>query len=189
MNEFSSALFNATDGRAYLREVTVSLPRTWRTKHIACSLMEPLISTSPSTKAHISITAPHPLFGNKPWTQQSQGCGRPGDYIQMGSDSVRSGSNESHKQVAKLLLTEWAKYRWGVFEEIGHEGDLLYPQYFRDPHTNTMRPNQCPPPGQSSPFCEVKDHIPEAPNKHNALCRGRPAWNIIMQSEDFANGK
>jgi hypothetical protein len=34
-------------------------------------------------KADISIGVPHPVFGNAPWTQQSQGCGQPGDMIYL----------------------------------------------------------------------------------------------------------
>ncbi|XP_038053988.1 calcium-activated chloride channel regulator 1-like [Patiria miniata] len=31
-------------------------------------------------------------------------------------------------------------------------------------------------------------HNPEAPNRHNALCDGRSAWDVMLTSEDFADG-
>ncbi|RXG72243.1 Calcium-activated chloride channel regulator 4 [Armadillidium vulgare] len=108
----------------------------------------------------------------------------------MGADILRAVSNESHSHTARQLLTEWVKFRWGVFDENGHEGDPLYPAYYRDPVLKDLRPNRCY--GlheQTLPFCDSKNHVPEAPTKHNALCMGRPAWDIIQQSEDFADGK
>jgi hypothetical protein len=38
---------------------------------------------SSGERADISIGVPHPVFGNAPRTQQSQGCGRPGDMIHL----------------------------------------------------------------------------------------------------------
>ena len=32
---------------------------------------------------------------------------------------------------ARVLVHEWAKYRWGVFEESGYAGDPLYPSFYR----------------------------------------------------------
>lgn len=179
-----------TRGRASIREVTVSLPRSWRTNDLTCSLFEPLEAAAPPLQPHISIGAPHPLFGVLPWTQQSQGCGRQGDFIQMGADILRAVSNESHSHTARQLLGEWVKFRWGVFDENGHKGDPLYPPYFRDPVSKEIRSNTCYGIHENNlPYCETKSHTPEAPTKHNAFCVGRPAWDIIEQSEDFSNGR
>ena len=30
-----------------------------------------------------------------------------------------------------MLVHEWAKYRWGVFEEAGYAEDPLYPSFYR----------------------------------------------------------
>ena len=143
LREFSSELFISTGGRASLRHVTVTLPRTWRTDALTCSLMQPVTSSTPPSHAHVAVTAPHPVFVNRPWAQQSQGCGRPGDKISMGSEILRSSSNESHAMVAKLLLAEWAKFRWGVFEERGIPGDPMYPPQYRDPNTHRYEATAC----------------------------------------------
>lgn len=223
--ELSSQMWSATEGRASLREVTVALPRAWRTDAITCALLTPLTATSSPTEGHIRVTATHPVFGTRPWTQQTQGCGRQGDFIQLGGDLLRAAGNDSYAHAARMLLTEWAKFRWGVFDERGHTNDPLYPPTFRDPNTHqwaatgcadgAVKGSTCDPsqPGCSfSPepynnnhlsssllafpelptvrlFCNDKTHNRVAPNKHNSLCGGRSAWEIIQQTADFAGGR
>lgn len=190
LNEFSSQLYTTTGGRASLRQVTVTLPRTWRNDMSSCSLMQPLTTVAPPIRSHITVSKSHPVFGNRPWAQQTQGCGKQGDQIRLGADILSAASNDTHSYTARLLLGEWVKYRWGVFEESGHYGDALYPPLYRDPATHRLRPNECSDPAQSqAPFCTAEEHVPEAPTKHNALCGGRPAWDIILQSQDFSKEK
>lgn len=188
--EFSGVLWAATAGRASLREVMVALPRTWRTDALTCSFLTPLTASAAPTEAHIRVTAAHPVFGSRPWAQQSQGCGRQGDYIQMGGDLLRATTNDTYIHAARLLVAEWVKFRWGVFEERGYPDDPLYPPTFRDPKTNVPRPNTCNTHKITPlPFCTTAAHTPEAPTKHNAQCSGRPAWDIILQSQDFIDGR
>lgn len=135
LRELSTQIWSATEGRASLREVTVALPRAWKTRTFPCSLLTPLVSSSTPLEGHIRVTGPHPAFGVRPWTQQSQGCGRQGDFIQVGGDFLQAVNNVSKTHAVRLLLTEWAKFRWGLFDERGHVGDPLYPPTFRDPQT------------------------------------------------------
>lgn len=186
-------LWSATGGRASLREVTVALPRTWRTDALTCSLLNPLTAAAAApTEAHLRITSSHPVFGSRPWAQQSQSCGRQGDYIQMGGDLLIATTNDTYSYASRLLLSEWFKFRWGVFEERGFPDDDVYPTTFRDPKTTVPRPNTCSARDSNSkpvPFCPTVAHTPEAPTKHNAQCNGRPAWDIILQSQDFIGGR
>ena len=132
LRELSSLMFSSTEGRASLREVTVALPRAWRTDTLTCSLSAPLSPWASSQgAAHLRLAEPHPVFASRPWTQQSEGCGRQGDFIQLGGDLLRGASNDSHALAARLLMAEWAKFRWGVFDERGHAGDPLYPKAYR----------------------------------------------------------
>ena len=136
-------MWAATEGRASLREVTVALPRVWRTDALTCSLPTPLPASTVPAEGHIRVTTPHPVFGSRPWTQQSQGCGRQGDFIQVGEDILKADSADSHTLTSRLLLAEWAKFRWGVFDERGHTNDPLYPSTFRDPDTNKWVATGC----------------------------------------------
>ncbi|CAL4114645.1 unnamed protein product [Meganyctiphanes norvegica] len=187
--KFSGELWTATGGRASLRDVTVFLPASWRTDALSCSLVGPITPTAMHRDAHIHVGGAHPVFASWPWAQQSEGCGRPGDFIHIGGDLVRSSG--SMKGVAtragQRLTAEWAKFRWGVFSEQGHVGDPLYPVTISRDGMEVL--NTCLPEGSTAPFCATEDHSPEAPNKHNALCGGSSAWEVIMESQDFANGR
>ncbi|CAL4184007.1 unnamed protein product [Meganyctiphanes norvegica] len=183
LTEFSGELHKATGGRASLREVTVALPRTWQTDTLSCSLLGPLNSAAVPTSVHLRVSNPHPVFGANPWVQQSQGCGHHGDFIQLGSDLLRATKNDSYIHAAKMLMGVWPKFRWGVFDEQGYNDDPLYPAFYRDPISGEMRINNCK--DEQHPICDEHDHVPEAPNKHNAQCQGKAAWEVIMSSQDF----
>jgi hypothetical protein len=78
MTEASQFLHQALDGRAYWRSVTVLLPDSWP----ANCVPRPVVGSS-GELPDISVGVPHPVFGNTPWTQQSQGCGQRGDMIYL----------------------------------------------------------------------------------------------------------
>ena len=42
-----------------------------------------LIHLFPSQDGDIFVSPDHPLHSGSPWTQQSQGCGRPGDFVYL----------------------------------------------------------------------------------------------------------
>ncbi|CAL4066566.1 unnamed protein product, partial [Meganyctiphanes norvegica] len=185
LSEFSSELHGITRGGVSLRKVTVELPNSWQMNDLTCTPWGPLTISSAPVAHHIQITKPHPVFGDRPWAQQSQGCGRQGDFIQLGEGLLKTFSNDSYSHAAQLLLGEWVKYRWGVFDEHGYEGDPLFPDTFRDPSNGKLRRNACLPKGSQLFYCPADSHTSEAPTKHNAQCRGRPAGDIIKQSKDF----
>ncbi|CAL4126820.1 unnamed protein product [Meganyctiphanes norvegica] len=187
LSEFSKALHDSTDGRASLRDVTVILPRSWSLKSPTCTLWEPVIISALPTPSHIRVASSHPVFGDNPWVQQSQGCGRQGDFIQMGGNLLRATTNSSYSAAGRLLLAQWVKFRWGVFDEHGYEGDPLYPASYLDHVTGKLRPNTCKIPAKQLPYCAIEDHVPEAPTKQNVQCEGRAAWDIILHSNDFNN--
>ncbi|CAL4166788.1 unnamed protein product, partial [Meganyctiphanes norvegica] len=186
LNELSQQLLIATDNRASLRDATVLIPESWQTDSLTCSVPSPVGTISVPFDAHIQVAGSHPVFGSKPWTQQSQGCGRPGDFIQFGAELLKGSSNDTvYTHAARLLVAEWARFRWGVFDESGHDKDLLYPMTFLDPLTGDMTPNKCFYESRIYGFCNAEDHIPEAPTKQNAQCKGLSVLDIINSSQDF----
>lgn len=64
------------------------------------------------------------------WVSASVECVSGGNIINTSLFSLPSAG--------RVLVQEWAKYRWGVFEEYGHPGDSLYPTFHR---TNTQAHN------------------------------------------------
>ncbi len=58
----------------------------------------------------------HPDQRDLPWTQQSLGCGKPGDFIYVPRSFISPIANKSLKLVGESLRNEWLKYRYGVFD-------------------------------------------------------------------------
>ena len=67
-----------------------------------------------------------------PYTQQSGQCGSRGDVIHFSSKyfTEYNTSFSEEGDPGKVFVREWAKYRYGVFDEIGFPGDTQYPNFF-----------------------------------------------------------
>ncbi|XP_071515614.1 calcium-activated chloride channel regulator 2-like isoform X1 [Panulirus ornatus] len=133
----SSLLFDATDNKLYFGEVFIVVPAAWKD----CGEVHVNASDLGLNwdNAHIRLGPRHPVFGDNPWTQQPRGCGQPGDFIYM-SDTFLNDSSLGSQD--KLLVHEWAKFRWGVFEEYGHLHDAVFPSAYRVNHM-AFEPNYC----------------------------------------------
>jgi hypothetical protein len=68
------------DGRAYFRSATILFPSSWKGD---CGEVVQPANGEMATRADVRITPPHLLFSDALWTQQSQGCGKPGDFISL----------------------------------------------------------------------------------------------------------
>ncbi|XP_055922312.1 calcium-activated chloride channel regulator 4-like isoform X2 [Eupeodes corollae] len=126
----SEYLFKSLDGRAYFGGVIVNLPETWPDSCVlsnSSTTSNQLTGVSQGGRSSITITNTNLLYGDKIWTQQSGGCGVEGDQIYIPYRSLEG------KNTGKELVKEWAKYRYGIFDEIGFYDDKIYPQcYFTD---------------------------------------------------------
>lgn len=118
----SKSLHEALSGKAYFRSVTVMLPQNWP-DHCVGHLRG--IVSSQGETPDVLVGLPHPVHGDALWTQQSQGCGRPGDAIYS---SYRLF--QEPRELGKELTKQWAKYRYGVFDEVGYAGDAVYPSCY-----------------------------------------------------------
>ena len=69
----------------------------------------------------------HPIYGARPYTQQSRGCGQPGDYTGLPFNFLTTWNNtwETFGDPAKLFVKEWAKLRYGIFDELGFAGKAI----------------------------------------------------------------
>jgi len=118
----SKSLHEALGGKAYFRSVTVMLPLNWPDTCVG-HLRGVVASQGDVPDVHVGL--PHPVHGDALWTQQSQGCGRPGDAIHVSHRLF-----QEPRDLGKQLTRQWAKYRYGVFDEIGYAGDAVYPACF-----------------------------------------------------------
>ena len=87
------------------------------------------MTASSGEKSHVTIGETHSIFGDAVWTQQSGGCGEQGDQIYASYSSVGRAS------FGKELVREWAKFRYGVFDERGFAQDPVYPKCFLSDRT------------------------------------------------------
>nr|XP_045614382.1 calcium-activated chloride channel regulator 4A-like [Procambarus clarkii] len=136
----SAVLYNVTNNTLSFGEVTILVPAaasSW-----PCLDLDIVENTRRLgwTDAHWRVGPSHPLFLDNPWTQQPRGCGEPGDFTYL-SENFLSSNSDSVSQ-GKLLIHEWAKFRWGVFEEYGHLHDPIFPSAYRA-QTSSFAPNYC----------------------------------------------
>ncbi|XP_049534679.1 calcium-activated chloride channel regulator 1-like [Anopheles darlingi] len=121
----SQYLFNALDSRVYFGEVSVILPNHWPQTCIPYNQTR----TSASGETSDVTIRPHTKAEPSIWTQQYAGCGEPGEQIFLDPDIL------GRETIWREFIREWAKYRYGVFDEIGYDRDPVYPRcYINDDH-------------------------------------------------------
>ena len=233
----SGVLHSALDGKVYIKSVNVVVPSSWRESKCSEAIRPPKGDT-PYRRADVWVSGPHPIHDERPFTQQSRGCGQSGDFISLPFQFLLAAAksakwdNEtlgspSAVSAARAFVHEWAKLRYGIFDEFGYGRDLFYPSHFFYrgrilPTGSTNRPlrgswvnpsgTECEPvkddctfrpAGDNSGvtcslgyahslanvtrFCSDQDlsTLPMPPTKHNVLCEGRSAFDVIASHEDF----
>lgn len=140
----SAALMNATGNRTYFGTINILTPSVQSTSLRGKSLYRTRRDTweaYPSFEtADIRVDVANAAYGNLPYTQQSRGCGEPGDFIHVTPDFIL-GSPQTYGPPEKVLANEWIKYRYGVFDENGYYDSDRYPQMYYD--QSTLTENVC----------------------------------------------
>lgn len=145
----------------------IILPPTWS---YTCNTTSTVTSYN-GAPTDIQIAKTHPIFGDDLWTQQSSGCGEQGDQIYVSSRSIR----DDFENIEKKLVNEFMKYRYGVFDTNGFDGDSIYPK--------------CSASG--NPMCSdaiaLDDHSYNKymPTKQNQLCDRMSRMDVILRNSDF----
>ena len=147
MSEGSKELYYATERYAYIHNVDILVPSTWNKPEDAIVSSEYFYEDG-----DIRINTPNPLYMDNPYTLQPGGCGERGQFIHLTPDFVshlKDSSAETFGPTKKVFVHEWAKLRYGVFEEFGYPGDKQYPLfYYEQLYTDNgpvqeLRPNFC----------------------------------------------
>lgn len=125
MKNASKELYLALHRRAYFNEITIILPENWPSTCLPVhhhNQSSNTILPSSGESSDVTITVEHPIYRNNIWTEQSGGCGAPGKQM-YGSYSAFGKLN-----AGRDFVNQWAKYRYGVFDEIGFNADPIYPK-------------------------------------------------------------
>lgn len=125
MKNASSELFAALDHRAYFSEITIILPNSWPSTclpaHHHNHSSNTIVPSSGET-SDVTITGEHQIYRNNIWTEQAAGCGIQGRQI-YASHSIFAQPNAGRE-----FVNQWARYRYGIFDEIGFTHDPIYPK-------------------------------------------------------------
>ena len=70
-----------------------------------------------------------PLHGHTPFTQQSKGCHSRGDFTQIPYTFLTNwnGTWEEFGDPSRVFVHEFAKLRYGIFDQHGFPNDPIYP--------------------------------------------------------------
>lgn len=137
LRNVSISLFQATRNRAFLEEVIVLVPKSWGPKETWARAPTPSVSWSSwqmHREADVRVLPDGGPFGDNPHTVQHAGCGKMGRRLVLTAGFLRllddPAGHDKYGLPERVLVREWAKYRWGVFSEQGYPGDPLYPPYY-----------------------------------------------------------
>ena len=106
----------------HFSQVTIVLPDFWSESDCGETVMKPTGNTL-YKHADMLITSSGPRH-----VTQGSTCGEPGHVIKMPVSQLLDARRS--KTLGNILVSEWSKYRYGVFSEHGSAGDKLYPNYY-----------------------------------------------------------
>ena len=127
----SKRLYEALDQRVFFKTVSIVVPSSWRDGKCQ-TIIRPPKGGTPYRSTDVIVTNIDPVHGDNPFTQQTSGCGQPGDKISLPYSFVTAW-NQSWAEFgdpSKLFVKEWAKLRYGIFDEHGYIHDPMYPNFY-----------------------------------------------------------
>lgn len=117
------------DERASFGTFNIFLPETWDdtcTQTPTTADQRLPTTASAGGASDITIDKTHNVYGDNIWTQQYGGCGVPGLQIYIPYKALGTIPG-------KDFVTNWAKYRYGIFDEVGYKNDPIFmPCYFQN---------------------------------------------------------
>lgn len=122
-------MFNALNSRAYFEEIIILYPNHWdeycfsnKSNIVTSTHVIDLCSTDVTLENEV-----HPIFGSSIRTKQFGQCGDGGKQIYINKNELL---NRNAKEFGKEFVQNWAKYRYGVFDEYGFLNDKIYPKCY-----------------------------------------------------------
>merc|ERR1712226_897879 len=142
----SAELYWATRHRAFFKSVTILVPESWS------MVVDEQAVAETVEMAEFRVAPSNPVYGNNPYTVQNGECGDAGDFTHLTSWFVANHETtaaEVFGRTDKILVHEWAKLRWGVYEEYGYPGDAKFPMFYFQTswgpqgQQDVLKPNFC----------------------------------------------
>ncbi|KAL3846499.1 hypothetical protein ACJMK2_017479 [Sinanodonta woodiana] len=136
----SRLLFTATKHRAYYRNVTVIIPKTWSRS------LEGNVISKPSSldSEYILIDIPSNKYGRDPYVEGVVECGKPGKYMHLTPELLlKDDAEKAYGPLAHMFVHEWGHLRWGLFDEYKRTTNNLNPYFYYDRDTEQYEPVLC----------------------------------------------
>ncbi|CAH1794856.1 unnamed protein product [Owenia fusiformis] len=133
ISDASKALYIATKKRAYFKDVSILLPDTW-------SDMSKYTDASWEWHYRTDVAISKGL--NSTEVESFGGCGIKGKRMVLPSRLIfhQQEWRDRFGNIAKTLVHEWAKFRWGVFEEYSTKAKN---QFYFSTTTNNIESTRC----------------------------------------------
>ena len=126
------------------------------------------------------------------FTEKDSPCGIGTHGIELPTQNV-SGYEDL---ISKHLVREWAKYRWGVFDEISLEDKfnnrqgvpetVMCPKYCQNCTNIPQETSIMFDPVVGQRFCTKDTHYADAPTIQNDYCLGDSVMDVILRHSDFS---
>lgn len=147
VNDASSYLYEATNHRAYFKEVMILIPDTWEDKP---GYQSPRNATFEGADIIVAPRnprfAPEPSLPPVPHTKHYEGCGKQSVHIHLTSHFLLHEYTEAYYgNIGRVLVHEWGHYRWGLFNEYADEiADPDHSQeFYFSPTKQVWVPTRC----------------------------------------------
>jgi len=147
----SNGMYYVTNKTFFINSVELLLPRSWNT-------VVPPAKTQSFEGADIRISNKFQYLR----TENPNLCGLPGQFIEVPRELFdNTGYTSKYGTPWKALFTQWARYRWGIWEEHGYPGDSRFPYFYRKPEDS----------GWSVTGCSDVELVGEYQTIQNKTCR------------------
>ncbi|KAL3846505.1 hypothetical protein ACJMK2_017485 [Sinanodonta woodiana] len=137
----SRLLFKSTKQRAYIRKVTIIIPKTWSRKLAGSVISKP----SSLDSEYILIDNPSSQYGRDPYVEGVVECGKPGKFMHLTPELLlMEDAEKTYGPWAHVFVHEWGHLRWGLFDEYKTvSSSSLNPYFYYEPVTQQYQPVVC----------------------------------------------
>ncbi|KAL3846506.1 hypothetical protein ACJMK2_017486 [Sinanodonta woodiana] len=137
----SALLFKSTKQRAYIRNVTIIIPKTWSRRLVGSVISKP----SSLDSEYILIDNPSSQYGRDPYVKGVVECGKPGTFMHLTPELLlMEDAEKTYGPWAHMFAHEWGHLRWGLFDEYKMSLNKAFnPYFYLDPVTKQYEPVVC----------------------------------------------